>query len=177
MPVSAPEATSGSTTPVVHLDPAQRAAIGRAARTAVPRSAHTGWEPAPNRPDPADLLLKQETTRVPDLVPLRHERMLVSPFTFYRGAAVVMAADLGATPDTGLRVQACGDAHLSNFGGFASPERALVFDINDFDESHPGPFEWDVKRLGASFEIAARCERVHGEGDPRRRPTRGVCLP
>ena len=98
----------------------------------------------------------QEVTRVPELVPLRHERMLVSPFTFYRGAAVIMAADLGSQPDSGLRVQACGDAHLANFGGFASPERALLFDINDFDETSPGPFEWDVKRLVASFEIAAR---------------------
>ncbi len=99
-------------------------------------------------------------TRVAELVPLRHERMLVSPFTFYRGAAVIMAADLGAQPDTGLRVQACGDAHLSNFGGFASPDRALTFDINDFDETNPGPFEWDVKRLVASFEIAARSRVV-----------------
>jgi uncharacterized protein (DUF2252 family) len=153
----APEATPGPTTPVVHLDPAQRAAIGRAARTAVPRSAHREWAAGgADRPDPAELLLAQETARVAELVPLRHERMLVSPFAFYRGAAVVMAADLGAQPNTGLRVQACGDAHLSNFGGFASPDRALVFDINDFDETHPGPFEWDVKRLGASFEIAAR---------------------
>ena len=154
MPVT--EATAGSPTPVVHLEPAQRAAIGRAARATLPRSAHAGWASRADRPDPAELLLVQETTRVPELVPLRHERMLVSPFTFYRGAAVVMAADLGAHPNTGLRVQACGDAHLSNFGGFASPDRTLVFDINDFDETHPGPFEWDVKRLGASFEIAAR---------------------
>ena len=93
---------------------------------------------------------------MPDLVPLRHERMLASPFTFYRGAAVIMAADLAVSADTGLRVQACGDAHLSNFGGFSAPDRALLFDINDFDETNPGPFEWDVKRLAASFEIAAR---------------------
>jgi uncharacterized protein (DUF2252 family) len=106
--------------------------------------------------DPAALLTAQEATRVPELVPLRHERMLASPFTFYRGAAVVMAADLATQPDTGLRVQACGDAHLSNFGGFAAPDRSMVFDVNDFDETNPGPFEWDVKRLGASFEIAAR---------------------
>jgi uncharacterized protein (DUF2252 family) len=143
-------------TPIVHLDPDQRAAIGRAARAAVRRSAHAGWTPASDRPDPFDLLRAQETTRVPDLVPVRHERMMVSPFTFYRGAAVLMAADLGSQPDSGLRVQACGDAHLANFGGFASPERVLMFDINDFDETNPGPFEWDVKRLVTSFEIAAR---------------------
>ena len=145
-----------TSTPIVHLDPDQRAAIGRAARAAVRRSSHAEWEPAPDRRDPFDLLTAQEVTRVPDLVPIRHERMMVSPFTFYRGAAVLMAADLGARPDSGLRVQACGDAHLANFGGFASPERALQFDINDFDETNPGPFEWDVKRLVTSFEIAGR---------------------
>ena len=150
------DTSHGGGAAVVHLDPDQRARLGRSARSAVPRSAHAVWEPPPDRADPGALLRAQETTRVPDLVPLRHERMLVSPFTFYRGAAVVMAADLGAQPNTGLRVQACGDAHLSNFGGFASPDRTLVFDINDFDETSPGPFEWDVKRLGASFEIAAR---------------------
>jgi uncharacterized protein (DUF2252 family) len=130
--------------------------MGRAARAEVSRSAQAECAPAPDRADPGALLRAQETTRLPDLVPLRHERMLASPFTFYRGAAVIMAADLAARPNTGLRVQACGDAHLSNFGGFASPDRTLVFDINDFDETNPGPFEWDVKRLGASFEIAAR---------------------
>ena len=150
------DTSAGGGAPVVHLDPDQRARIGRAARAAVPRSAQAECTPAPDRADPWALLHAQETTRVPDLVPLRHERMLVSPFTFYRGAAVIMAADLAATPNTGLRVQACGDAHLSNFGGFASPDRTLVFDINDFDETNPGPFEWDVKRLCASFEIAAR---------------------
>jgi uncharacterized protein (DUF2252 family) len=150
------DTSHGGGAPVVHLDPEQRSRIGRAARAAVPRSAHAECAPAPDRADPGALLSAQETTRLPDLVPLRHERMLASPFTFYRGAAVIMAADLAATPNTGLRVQACGDAHLSNFGGFASPDRALVFDINDFDETNPGPFEWDVKRLGASFEIAGR---------------------
>jgi len=145
-----------STTPIVHLDPEQRAAIGRAARAEVRRSSHAEWEPPPDRRAPLDLLTEQEVSRVPELVPVRHERMLVSPFTFYRGAAVLMAADLGSQPDSGLRVQACGDAHLANFGGFASPERALQFDINDFDETNPGPFEWDVKRLVTSFEIAAR---------------------
>jgi uncharacterized protein (DUF2252 family) len=148
--------TSRPSTPIVHLDPEERASIGRAARAAVRRSSHASWEPPADRSEPAALLAQQETTRVEELVPLRHERMLLSPFTFYRGAAVIMAADLGSQPDSGLRVQACGDAHLSNFGGFASPERAMQFDINDFDETNPGPFEWDVKRLVTSFEIAAR---------------------
>ena len=152
--------------PIVHLDVEQRAAIGRAARSAVRRSAHAEWTPAADRPDPVALLRRQEETRVPDLVPVRHERMLASPFTFYRGAAVIMAADLASQPDSGLRVQACGDAHLSNFGGFASPERALQFDVNDFDETNPGPFEWDVKRLVASFEIAAR-SNAFAEKDTR----------
>jgi uncharacterized protein (DUF2252 family) len=143
-------------TPVVHLDPSERARMGRAARAAVPRSSHGEWAPGPDRADPTSLLTAQETTRVPDLVPLRHERMLASPFTFYRGAAVIMAADLAVSADSGLRVQACGDAHLSNFGGFSAPDRALLFDINDFDETTEGPFEWDVKRLAASFEIAGR---------------------
>jgi uncharacterized protein (DUF2252 family) len=141
---------------VTHLDPEQRAALGRAARRAVPRSSHAVWEPTATRADPVGLLHQQEVTRVPELVPLRHERMLESSFTFYRGAAVIMANDIGTLPNTGLTVQACGDAHLANFGGFAAPDRRLVFDINDFDETNPGPFEWDVKRLAASFEIAAR---------------------
>lgn len=148
--------TTRPTTPIVHLDPEQRAGIGRAARAAVRRSSHAEWAPAPDRADPFTLLSAQEVTRVEELVPVRHERMMASPFTFYRGAAVLMAADLGSRPDSGLRVQACGDAHLANFGGFASPERALQFDINDFDETSHGPFEWDVKRLVTSFEIAAR---------------------
>jgi uncharacterized protein (DUF2252 family) len=129
---------------------------GRAARAAVHRSSHGEWHPSAGRPDPVSILEKQATTRVPDLVPLRHERMLVSPFTFYRGAAAIMAADLAETPTSGIKVQCCGDAHLANFGGFESPERTMVFDINDFDETMPGPWEWDVKRLAASFVIAAR---------------------
>jgi len=153
---------------VVHLDPDERARIGRAARAALPRSAHAEWTAPADRADPTALLTAQETTRVPELVPLRHERMLASPFTFYRGAAVIMAADLASAPDTGLRVQACGDAHLSNFGGFSAPDRALLFDINDFDETSAGPFEWDVKRLAASFEIAARSR------DFSTKETRGV---
>ena len=134
----------------------ERAAAGKAARERTPRSSHGRWEPAPDRPDPLDVLERQAADRVPELVPLRYGRMLVSAFTFYRGAAAIMAADLAATPNSGLWVQACGDAHLSNFGGYAAPDRELVVDINDFDETLPGPWEWDVKRLAASFEIAGR---------------------
>jgi uncharacterized protein (DUF2252 family) len=141
---------------VIHLDVAERVAQGKAARSAVPRSSHEAWAPPASRPDPVGLLRSQEESRVQELVELRHERMLESPFTFYRGAAIIMASDLGSAPDSGLRVQCCGDAHLANFGGFASPDRTVVFDINDFDETSPGPFEWDVKRLTTSFEIAAR---------------------
>ena len=122
----------------------------------MPRSSHAKFEPAPARPDPVELLERQATTRVPELVPIRYGRMLVSSFTFYRGAALIMAHDLAATPRSGLTVQCCGDAHLSNFGVFASPERRLVFDLNDFDETLPGPWEWDVKRLAVSMLIAAR---------------------
>ena len=141
---------------VAHLTPEECVARGKAARNEVPRSSHGRWEPAVNRPDPVGLLEQQGVSRVPELVPIRYGRMLVSPFTFYRGAALIMAADLAATPRSGLPVQVCGDAHLSNFGVFASPERQLMFDINDFDETLPGPWEWDVKRLAASFEIAGR---------------------
>ena len=141
---------------VAHVTPRERVARGKAARNEVPRSSHGRWEPAVNRPDPVGLLEEQAVSRVPELVPIRYGRMLVSPFTFYRGAALIMAADLAATPNSGLRVQVCGDAHLSNFGVFASPERRAMFDINDFDETLTGPWEWDVKRLAASFEIAGR---------------------
>jgi uncharacterized protein (DUF2252 family) len=137
------------------LGPAERAASGKAAREKAPLEAHAEFRPAQSR-NPVGLLLGQAKTRVPDLVPIRHGRMLVSPFTFYRGAALVMAADLHTTPTPGLQVQVCGDAHLSNFGAYASPERRLVFDINDFDETLPGPFEWDVKRLAASLVVAGR---------------------
>jgi uncharacterized protein (DUF2252 family) len=133
---------------------AERVARGKAARGEVPRSSHAGLEPS-TRADPIALLERQARTRVPELVPIRYGRMLVSPFTFYRGAAMIMAHDLAATPRSGLIVQSCGDAHLSNFGVFASPERRLVFDLNDFDETLPGPWEWDVKRLAASTMIAA----------------------
>jgi uncharacterized protein (DUF2252 family) len=129
-------------------------------------SRHGGWAPASDRPDPVGLLQAQDRTREPDLVPVRHGRMLVSPFTFYRGAARIMAADLAATPTAGLNVQLCGDAHLSNFGVFASPERRLLFDLNDFDETLPGPFEYDVKRLAASFTIAGR-NNGFGKADTR----------
>lgn len=134
----------------------ERAAEGRGLRSGLPRSAHGDWEPAADRPDPLDVLAQQEETRVPQLLGLRHERMAASPFAFFRGAAAVMAADLAATPSTGLRVQLCGDAHLANFGAFASPDRTLVFDLNDFDETAPGPWEWDLKRLAASIAIAGR---------------------
>src|SRR5580693_4746885 len=129
---------------------------GRTARDRTPPSSHAGWRPAADRPDPVGLLERQDRTREPDLVPVRHGRMMVSPFTFYRGAAKIMAVDLKDTPAAGLRTQLCGDAHLSNFGMFASPERRLMFDLNDFDETLPGPFEFDVKRMAASFMIAAR---------------------
>jgi uncharacterized protein (DUF2252 family) len=134
----------------------ERTAAGAAARARLPLSAHAGWRPAPDRPDPVALLQEQAATRLPELVPIRHGRMAVTPFTFYRGAALPMAADLAASPASGIIVQLCGDAHLSNFGLFASPERDLVFDINDFDETLHGPFEWDVKRLAASLVVAGR---------------------
>jgi uncharacterized protein (DUF2252 family) len=143
-------------TRIAHPSVEERRAQGKEARDRTPRSSHTGWAPAADRPDPVALLKEQNRTREPDLVPVRHGRMLVSPFTFYRGAAKIMAADLTGTPVAGLQVQLCGDAHLSNFGVFASPERRLLFDLNDFDETLPGPFEWDVKRMAASFTIAAR---------------------
>jgi hypothetical protein len=141
---------------VEHPSESERAAKGKAARTEVPRSAHAAWEPQQDRTSPLELLEQQAQTRVPELVPIRYGRMLVSPFTFYRGAAYLMAADLAGAPRTRLTVQLCGDAHLSNFGAFAAPDRRLVFSINDFDETHPGPFEWDVKRLAASFAVAGR---------------------
>src|SRR3954467_4507775 len=140
-----------------------RAAAGKALRKQVPRWSHGDWEPASKRPDPIALLHEQAESRVQDLVPIRYGRMVASPFTFYRGAAYVMASDLADSPRSGIRVQLCGDAHLSNFGGFASPERELVFDLNDFDETLPGPWEWDVKRLAASIEVAARSRNFGGK--------------
>ena len=135
---------------------AERAEVGRAARADLPRSRHGEWAPPPGRTDPLAILVAQETTRVPELLPIRHGRMAASAFAFYRGAAAVMASDLAFEPRTGLDVQLCGDAHLVNFGGFAAPDRDLLFDVNDFDETNPGPFEWDLKRLVASLEIAGR---------------------
>jgi uncharacterized protein (DUF2252 family) len=141
---------------VKHPSVEERAAKGKGRREKTPVSSHAGWVPASDRPDPVALLEEQNLTREQDLVPVRHGRMLVSPFTFYRGAAKIMATDLKDTPRAGLVSQLCGDAHLSNFGVFASPERTLLFDLNDFDETLPGPFEYDVKRMAASFTIAAR---------------------
>jgi uncharacterized protein (DUF2252 family) len=138
------------------LTVAERMDRGREARRTTPRSSHADWIPAPDRADPIAVLQAQAATRVPELVPIRHGRMLASPFAFYRGAAAIMAADLDGTPVSGIDVQLCGDAHLSNFGIYAAPDRRLVFDLNDFDETHRGPWEWDVKRLAASLEVAAR---------------------
>ena len=140
----------------LHLTVEERVKLGKEARARTPRSSHAEFSPATDRPDPVSLLERQATTRVPELVPIRYERMLVSPFTFFRGAALVMASDLATTPRSGFNAQVCGDAHLSNFGLFASPERKLMFDVNDFDETLPGPWEWDLKRLAASVVIAAR---------------------
>ncbi len=141
---------------VGRLTPAESAARGKTARAEVPRASHAMFDPPPDRPDPIGLLEEQGKSRVPELVPVRYGRMMVSPFTYFRGAALPMASDLAGTPVSGLAVQACGDAHLSNFGLFGSAERRLVFDVNDFDETLPGPWEWDVKRLAASLEVAAR---------------------
>src|SRR5262249_11741634 len=141
---------------IAHPSVDDRKAKGREARDRASLPSHIKWSPAANRPDPVALLEAQDATREPDLVPVRHGRMMLSPFTFYRGAARIMAADLAGTPVAGLGARLCGDAHLSNFGAFASPERKLVFDLNDFDETLPGPFEYDVKQMAASFTIAAR---------------------
>jgi uncharacterized protein (DUF2252 family) len=152
--------------PVLHVSPDESTARGKAARSELPRSAHGEWEPLASRRDPVDLLEEQARTRLPELGPIRYGRMLTSPFAFFRGGAYLMAADLAAGPRTGLHAQLCGDAHLSNFGIFAAPDRRLVFSINDFDETLPGPFEWDVKRLAASFAVAGR-ERGFDEASRR----------
>ena len=156
-----------------HLTVDERMARGRTARQEVPRSSHGRWEPAADRPDPVALLEEQGASRVPQLVPIRYGRMLASPFTFYRGGALIMAADLAGTPVSGVTVQLCGDAHLSNFGLFGTPERQMIFDINDFDETLPGPWEWDVKRLAASFEIMGR-DRGFSPADRRAIVVAGV---
>jgi uncharacterized protein (DUF2252 family) len=155
-PARKPVRRQPKATAVPHFTPEERAARGKAARADVARSVHADWQPASDRRDPVALLEEQAASRVPELVPIRYGRMLVSPFTFFRGAAYPMAADLSGAPRTGLDVQLCGDAHLSNFGAFAAPDRRLVFSINDFDETLPGPFEWDVQRLVASFAVAGR---------------------
>jgi uncharacterized protein (DUF2252 family) len=155
-----------TSTPVAELTPAQRAERGRAARRVAPRSAHGDFAPSPDRADPLALLRSQDLNRVAELVPIRYQRMRESPFAFFRGSALVMAADLAKTPASGIEVQLCGDAHLGNFGLFGSPERQLVFDINDFDETLPGPWEWDVKRLATSIEIVGR---TNGFNDRARR--------
>lgn len=155
---------------VRHPSLEERRARGRAARRAVPPSSHAGWRPRADRPDPVALLDEQNARREPDLVPVRHGRMAVSPLTFYRGAARIMAADLAATPRVGLVVQLCGDAHLSNFGAYASPERTLLFDLNDFDETLPGPFEYDILRMATSFTVAARTngfDKANGQAATR----------
>ena len=151
-------------THLCHLTPAERSARGKTARAEVPRASHAEFNPGPDRPDPIAMLEEQGKTRLQELVPVRYGRMMVSPFTYYRGAALPMASDLATTPAAGLAVQICGDAHLSNFGIFGSAERRLVFDVNDFDETLTGPWEWDVKRLAASFAVAAR-EREFSDHD------------
>jgi uncharacterized protein (DUF2252 family) len=163
--VAAPTRAAGSLAngKVAHLSMGERVTFGKAARAKVPRSAHGVWLAAPGRRDPVEMLDEQAASRVPELVPVRYGRMGVSPFTFYRGAAYLMAGDLERSPRTGLNVQLCGDAHLSNFGGFAAPDRRLVFDVNDFDETLPGPFEWDLKRLVASFAVAGRDLGFHAD--------------
>jgi hypothetical protein len=137
----------------------QRRAYGKTLRKQVPYSSHGAWVPDPDRPDPISLLQEQDASRLQHLVPIKYGRMVASPFAFLRGSAAVMTADLSNTPSTGLDVQLCGDAHVSNFGVFATPERKLVFDLNDFDETHPGPWEWDLKRLAASAVVAGRDNR------------------
>jgi uncharacterized protein (DUF2252 family) len=156
MSVVTADPASQTIRPEQHLTAGERGARGRSARSAAPRSAPGQWRPAPDRPDPVALLAEQSQGRVDELVPVRYGRMLMSPFTFYRGAAAIMAADLARMPRSGIEVQVCGDAHLSNFGVFGTPERKMIFDINDFDETLPGPWEWDVLRLAASFEIMGR---------------------
>ncbi len=141
---------------VRRLSHAERYAIGKEKRKALPRGSHAAWKPPANRPDPVELVLESEKGRLQELLPLRHGRMVRSAFTFYRGAALTMASDLASTPTSGIRVQCCGDAHLCNFGGFATPERNVIFAINDLDETLPAPWEWDVKRLSASFVVACR---------------------
>ena len=162
---------------VPRLTREERVARGRKARAEVPRSSHAEFAPVADRPDPVKLLEGEDASRVPELLPIRYGRMGVSAFTFFRGAALLMASDLAATPRSGLTVQICGDAHLANFGLFASPERRLVFDINDFDETLPGPWEWDVKRLATSLEVAGRDNGYSTKQRRQHRARRGRCVP
>jgi hypothetical protein len=155
---------------IARLEHGESPERGRLGRHRAPRSSHGEWAPAVGREDPLAILRHQAETRLPELLPIRYGRMAASPFAFFRGAAAVMAADLAGTPTSGLAVQACGDAHISNFGGFAAPDRRLVFGPNDFDETLPGPWEWDLKRMAASIEIAAR---ELGLGAKRRRAMDG----
>jgi uncharacterized protein (DUF2252 family) len=142
--------------PFLHISRNERYAMGKESRKTCPRSSHAKWQAPANRPDPVDLVMESDKERIPKLIPLRHGRMAKTAFTFYRGAALNMASDLSQTPVSGIHVQACGDAHLCNFGGFATPERNVIFSINDLDETLPAPWEWDVKRLAASFAVACR---------------------
>lgn len=158
-----PKATQPPEAAQVFRSREERLAAGKALRASVPRESHAGWKASANRPDPIEVLEESNRNRLAELVPIRYGRMLRSPFTFLRGSAGLTASDLAATPTTGIRVQACGDCHLLNFGLFATPERRLVFDINDFDETLPAPWEWDVKRLAASFVVASRDNRLDGE--------------
>ncbi len=159
---------------VARLENGEHPERGRAARSVTPRSSHAEWVDAPGRRDPVEILHAQTEERLAELVPIRYGRMLVSPFTFFRGSAAVMAADLATTPNTGLVVQLCGDAHISNFGGFAAPDRRLVFGPNDFDETLPGPWEWDIKRMAASIEIAGATSICRRGGGAASSPARSA---
>src|SRR5919106_4790939 len=173
-PNLSPEASGPTTDPAAAASShGQRNERGRAARRVVPRSTHGGWAPAPDRPEPVDLLEAHAKNRLPDLLPIRYARMIASPFAFIRGSAIVMAHDLVRTPKTGIQAQLCGDAHLLNFGAYASPERTMLFDVNDFDETLPGPWEWDVKRLAASIVVAGR-DNGFGDSDCRRAARKAV---
>jgi uncharacterized protein (DUF2252 family) len=171
---NAKPAKNTSSAPAAYISADERRAAGKALRDATPRAAHGGWKPPKDRRDPIELLRESNEGRISALIPIRFGRMSQSPFAFYRGAAAVMAADLASTPKSGLRVQACGDAHLMNFGGFATPERNIFFDINDFDETLPAPWEWDVKRLAASIVIAAR-HLDFLDSDAAKAATESVC--
>jgi uncharacterized protein (DUF2252 family) len=170
----APTRSVSSTPPGAKISPDERRAEGKALRNATPRAAHGGWNAPEDRRDPIELLRESNEGRIPELIPIRFGRMAQSPFAFYRGAAAVMAADLASTPRSGLSVQACGDAHIMNFGGFATPERNIFFDISDFDETLPAPWEWDVKRLGASVIIAAHHINLP-DSEAKKAATESIC--